>query len=270
MMGVRHSPKGVHANAATVAAAIAINGIEAVRASGVPAQVIAAARARIREEIDWKADRIDRIAESRAGRRRRLAARRARIFGPASLDAMARPFWLRFGAALAELHEHEAPLRGERLVRLATEHGADVAERLEGLDGARRAALALRHGLDLSRLRSVADVMVRGQSLRPHERVIRRACRLFGVTRTDLMSARRARELVAARAFAAFWVKRLTPFSYPQMARLFGGRDHTTVLHAVRVWPERRAEARRLIAAARKREAQARERARRDRERTRS
>ncbi|MEI7966329.1 MAG: helix-turn-helix domain-containing protein, partial [Actinomycetota bacterium] len=43
----------------------------------------------------------------------------------------------------------------------------------------------------------------------------------------------RQRPLVSARQTAMYVFRELTELSYPAIARLFGGRDHTTVIHAV-------------------------------------
>ncbi|MEN0087763.1 MAG: chromosomal replication initiator protein DnaA [Pseudomonadota bacterium] len=56
----------------------------------------------------------------------------------------------------------------------------------------------------------------------------------FGVSRQDLLSNRRTRVIVRPRQIAMFLSKNLTPRSLPEIGRHFGGRDHTTVLHAVR------------------------------------
>ena len=50
----------------------------------------------------------------------------------------------------------------------------------------------------------------------------------------DLISARRTADVVRPRQIAMFLAKNLTPNSLPVIGRKFGGRDHTTVLHAVR------------------------------------
>ncbi|WP_420391430.1 chromosomal replication initiator protein DnaA [Acuticoccus sp.] len=56
----------------------------------------------------------------------------------------------------------------------------------------------------------------------------------FGVSRHDLVSARRTRVIVRPRQIAMYLSKTLTPRSLPEIGRRFGNRDHTTVLHAVR------------------------------------
>lgn len=56
----------------------------------------------------------------------------------------------------------------------------------------------------------------------------------YGVSRQDLVSARRTRVIVRPRQIAMYLSKTLTPRSLPEIGRRFGNRDHTTVLHAVR------------------------------------
>ena len=58
--------------------------------------------------------------------------------------------------------------------------------------------------------------------------------RQFNVSRTDLLSSRRTRIIVRPRQVAMYLAKMMTPRSLPEIGRRFGGRDHTTVLHAVR------------------------------------
>jgi len=54
------------------------------------------------------------------------------------------------------------------------------------------------------------------------------------VTRRDIMSGRRTKNIVLPRQVAMYMVKKLTLLSLPQIGARFGGRDHTTVIHAVR------------------------------------
>ena len=54
----------------------------------------------------------------------------------------------------------------------------------------------------------------------------------FGLSKKILL-ARRHRPLVTARQIAMYVFRELTELSYPAIAREFGGRDHTTVIHAV-------------------------------------
>ena len=64
---------------------------------------------------------------------------------------------------------------------------------------------------------------------------IQRATALqFGLTKTDLLSKRRTKQIVGPRQIAMYLSKTMTVRSLPDIGRRFGGRDHTTVLHAVR------------------------------------
>lgn len=56
----------------------------------------------------------------------------------------------------------------------------------------------------------------------------------YNVSKPDLLSSRRTRSIVWPRQIAMYLSKVLTPRSLPEIGRRFGGRDHTTVLHAVR------------------------------------
>jgi len=56
---------------------------------------------------------------------------------------------------------------------------------------------------------------------------------MFGWSIDELCGKSRRRPLVTARQIAMYVFRELTDYSYPQIAREFGGRDHTTVMHAV-------------------------------------
>jgi chromosomal replication initiator protein len=63
----------------------------------------------------------------------------------------------------------------------------------------------------------------------------------FGLKQADLISERRTRAVARPRQAAMWLAKQLTTRSLPDIGRRFGGRDHTTVLHAVRRIDELRA-----------------------------
>ncbi len=56
----------------------------------------------------------------------------------------------------------------------------------------------------------------------------------FNIRVSDMHSARRARSVARPRQVAMYLAKQLTTRSLPEIGRKFGGRDHTTVMHAVR------------------------------------
>lgn len=83
--------------------------------------------------------------------------------------------------------------------------------------------------------------------LRAHERKLtiddiqRKVAEHYKLKMADLLSARRAREVARPRQVAMYLAKKLTPRSLPEIGRRFGGRDHTTVMHAVKRVEELRA-----------------------------
>ena len=66
------------------------------------------------------------------------------------------------------------------------------------------------------------------------DRIQRAVCEEFKVTLTDMVSKRRARVIARPRQVAMYLSKKLTKRSLPDIGRRFGGRDHTTVMHAVK------------------------------------
>ncbi|MBB4348899.1 chromosomal replication initiator protein [Rhizobium cellulosilyticum] len=66
------------------------------------------------------------------------------------------------------------------------------------------------------------------------EDIQRVVARHYNVSRQELVSNRRTRVIVKPRQIAMYLAKTMTPRSFPEIGRRFGGRDHTTVLHAVR------------------------------------
>jgi len=72
------------------------------------------------------------------------------------------------------------------------------------------------------------------------DEIQRMVCQFYRVDRTEMASKRRARAVVRPRQVAMYLAKVLTPRSYPEIGRKFGGRDHSTVIHAVRLIEELR------------------------------
>ncbi len=86
------------------------------------------------------------------------------------------------------------------------------------------------------------DVMAQAEKERcrrmgvpPVARVLQTVARETGVSVEEMRGARRTRHLVQARQVAAWLLARTRPeLSLPQIGRLLGGRDHTTIIHAIR------------------------------------
>jgi chromosomal replication initiator protein len=95
-------------------------------------------------------------------------------------------------------------------------------------------------------LEFVAEVLA--STLRANQRRISideiqtRVSEHYRIRKAEMTSARRAREVARPRQVAMYLSKQLTPRSLPEIGRRFGGRDHTTVIHAVRQIEKLRAQ----------------------------
>ena len=80
----------------------------------------------------------------------------------------------------------------------------------------------------------LADLLRSSERKITIEEIKRRVADYYHLRMTDLISARRARAVARPRQVAMFLCKTLTSRSLPEIGRGFGGRDHTTVIHAVK------------------------------------
>ncbi len=87
--------------------------------------------------------------------------------------------------------------------------------------------------IDQARL-ILRDLLQAGEKRITISDIQRKTARYYDISLNDLLSARRQRAIARPRQIAMFLAKQLTPRSLPDIGRRFGGRDHTTVLHALR------------------------------------
>lgn len=78
------------------------------------------------------------------------------------------------------------------------------------------------------------DLVRANERLVSPEEIQKKVAEHFNVRVSDMHSVRRLRTVVRPRQIAMYLTKTLTPLSLPEIGRKFGGRDHTTVLHAVK------------------------------------
>jgi chromosomal replication initiator protein len=79
----------------------------------------------------------------------------------------------------------------------------------------------------------LADLLAGPSKSRTDEELLVEMAGYLGFSVEALKGKSRQRPLVAARQIAMYVFRDITDLSYPAIARLFGGRDHTTVIHAV-------------------------------------
>ena len=183
-----------------------------------------------------------------AGKRLVISADRC----PQALDGVEARILSRLGVGLvADIKSPDLTLRRAILDRKLADLPADVpldvldllAGRITGsireLEGAlnRVTAYAQLTGEAISLDFAVATL---GESLRGSQRRVtideiqKLVSQHFELKPLDLVSARRARAVARPRQIAMYLAKRLTTRSLPEIGRKFGGRDHSTVIHAVR------------------------------------
>jgi len=121
----------------------------------------------------------------------------------------------------------------DALVELANRIDANVRQ----LHGALTRVLA--HASLMARPLSrelIAEVIPYGRSAQATsvEEIQQRVAEGFGISRAELVGSSRAATPLRARQVAIFLTRELTDLSLPQIGRLYGGRDHSTVLNSLR------------------------------------
>ena len=183
-----------------------------------------------------------------AGKRLVIAADRC----PQALDGIEPRILGRMAAGLvADIKAPEAALRRAVLDRRCAELDVAVPEPVVALLAARIQASIRELEGALNRVVAYAQltgeaidldfaVATLGDALRGVRRQVtideiqKAVSAHFDMKPIDLVSARRARAIARPRQIAMYLAKRLTTRSLPEIGRKFGGRDHSTVIHAVR------------------------------------
>lgn len=171
---------------------------------------------------------------------------------PADLEDIGDRLRSRLASGLvADIHPTTYELRLSILQSKADQMGQEVPEKVleflahkiatnvRELEGAltRLVAHAQLVGRDLS-LETAQDVL--RDVLRAHDRRVtieeiqKKVAEHFQIRVSDMHSARRSRSVARPRQVAMYLSKQLTSRSLPEIGRKFGGRDHTTVMHAVK------------------------------------
>jgi len=178
---------------------------------------------------------------------------------PSDLEGMEERLRSRLGWGLvADIHQTDYELRLSILANKADHLGAEVPQKVleflahkitsnvRELEGAlnRVVAHATLVGRDIS-LEATQEVLhdlLRANDRRVTiEEIQKQVAEHFNIRIADMHSARRARAVARPRQVAMYLAKQLTTRSLPEIGRKFGGRDHTTVMHAVRKIEELRA-----------------------------
>ncbi len=150
-------------------------------------------------------------------------------------DIHATTYELRLGILQSKAHKMGAEIPTKVLEFLAHKITANVRE----LEGALNRVVAhsqlVGRNITLETSQDVLRDLLRANDRRVTiEEIQKQVASHFNVRISDMHSARRARSVARPRQVAMYLAKQLTARSLPEIGRKFGGRDHTTVMHAVR------------------------------------
>ncbi len=155
------------------------------------------------------------------------------------------------GGLVADIDAPDVELRAAILERKASALGVDVppvvldwiaqtfprnVRELEGALNKLVAYAALTDApIDLASAQARLAETARGSRARITIEDIQRAvCTHYRIDKSEMASQRRTRCVARPRQVAMYLAKELTPRSFPEIGRRFGGRDHSTVIHAVK------------------------------------
>jgi chromosomal replication initiator protein len=139
-------------------------------------------------------------------------------------------------AILRTKAEHERAVVGDDVLEFIASNVRDNIRELEGaLIRVTAYASLNRQPLTRELAETVLSDLVAGRLPRriTAQQILRATAEYFDFSVVDLCGPSRRRPLVMARQIGMYVFRELTDFSYPAIAREFGGRDHTTVIHAV-------------------------------------
>ena len=151
-------------------------------------------------------------------------------------DINAADLELRYNILLAKLALLPGISMADNVVDFLARRLTNSIRELEGALN-RIGAYALMTGrtIDLAFVEEVlANVLRANQRRISIDEIQTRVADHYCIRKAEMVSARRAREVARPRQVAMYLSKQLTPKSLPDIGRRFGGRDHTTVIHAVK------------------------------------
>jgi chromosomal replication initiator protein len=142
---------------------------------------------------------------------------------------------LRLGILQAKAEQRQADVPQKVLEFLAHKITSNVRELEGALTRITAHAQLVGRSITLESAQDVLHDLLRANDRRVTiDEIQKRVAEHFNIRLSDMHSARRARAVARPRQVAMYLAKQLTPRSLPEIGRKFGGRDHTTVMHAVR------------------------------------
>jgi len=150
-------------------------------------------------------------------------------------DLHATTYELRLGILQTKAERMQADVPPKVLEFLAHKITSNVRELEGALNRVAAHASLVGRDVTLETAQEVLHDLIRAHDRRVTiEEIQKKVAQHFNIRTSDMHSARRARSVARPRQVAMYLAKQLTSRSLPEIGRKFGGRDHTTVMHAVK------------------------------------
>ncbi len=150
-------------------------------------------------------------------------------------DIHATTYELRLGILQSKAEQMGVEVPPKVLEFLAHKITSNVRELEGGLNRVVAHSQLIGRDISLETTQEVLHDLLRANDRRVTiEEIQKRVSQHFNIRVSDMHSARRARSVARPRQGAMYLAKQLTSRSLPEIGRKFGGRDHTTVMHAVK------------------------------------
>ena len=166
---------------------------------------------------------------------------KSRLSGGLVVDIMPADYDLRFSIIknkykdLLDKNKNAYPLEEEVLSFLAKTVTSNVRELEGALNKVFTFSNVLGKKIDVELTRSVLKDLLKSNSRRVTiDEIQNKVANYYNIKIDELISSRRIRTFARPRQVAMYLSKKLTTRSLPEIGRKFGGRDHTTVIHAVK------------------------------------
>jgi len=160
---------------------------------------------------------------------------RSRLGSGLVADIHATTYELRLGILESKAERQNIELPQRVMEFLAHKITANVRELEGALNRVIAHAQLVGREISLEMVQDVLHDVLRASERRVSiEEIQKKVAEHFNIKVSDMHSARRARAVARPRQVAMYLSKQLTTHSLPEIGRKFGGRDHTTVMHAVR------------------------------------
>ena len=151
------------------------------------------------------------------------------------VDINSTTYELRLGILQSKVEQLQVDVPKDVLDFLATKITSNIRELEGALNKVVASAGILKQPITLETTRFVLQDLLRAnQRILTIDDIQKKVAEHCNIKMADMHSTRRARSVARPRQIAMYLSKKLTTHSLPEIGRKFGGKDHTTVMHAVR------------------------------------